>query len=113
MLRENASADGVDAKRVLCVAGGALLNRGRGRGREWNVRENEGASDARQVGSIFTWASEKQQLGQGNGNNVPASLFCSVSKPEVLLQRNALLEAEFIATRLGSVKTEEFYVDRK
>lgn len=30
----------------------------------WGVRENEGRSDERQVGSILTFENEKQQLGK-------------------------------------------------
>lgn len=106
-LPENAVTDREDVQYIFCMAGGALLNLEK---EKWGKQENEGRSDERQVGSIFTFENEKQQLGrQKQGNNVPFLLFCKVSKPEALLQINVLLGAEFITTRLKSIKIEDFY----
>lgn len=39
--------------------------------------------------------------------------FCKVSRPAAFLQINVLLDAEFITTKLKSIKIEDFYLGRK
>lgn len=94
------------------MASGALLNQGWGAGSGKCRKMREQVMQGR-WGRYSRWKVKNSGLADGNGGTVPVSLFCNVSKPEALLQRNVLLEAEFITTRLKSVTAEDLYVDRK